>query len=179
VFYNKLLQVRISEELLAFIQDNSANASRYIRSLVRTEVNKKRGKNDEDADVLPELRAKTPYTFLADLVRVIDGDTVVLEAQLGFYMKAEVRLRLSGVSASSANTAKGKKAIKFLHQRLIKSHLVVESRKRGKYGRYIGYIYYHRIHSKFEDILRYGKVINAELLNNGLATKYKSTKVKK
>ena len=173
MFYNKILQVRISEELIGFIKDNSSNSSRFIRSLVRSEIKRRSKTKDEDRNIRPEVRAKTPYTFLANLIRVIDGDTILVEAQLGFYMKADVTLRLSGIDALPKNTAKGKEAIKILHHRLSKSNLVVESRKRGKHGRYIGYIYYHRTYKEFEDILRYGKVINEELIKLGLATRYK------
>lgn len=169
MFYNEHVQIRISEELLEYCQSKERNVSKYVRTLIRND--RKRQKDYDYREVSPEVRAKTPYTFLAKLVRVIDGDTLLLEADLGFYIKAQVRVRLASVNVPSKDRPKGKKAIKFLEWRLTKNHIVVESRSKEKYGRYLGYIYYHRSYTEFEDILRYGKVINEELIKNGLGEK--------
>lgn len=173
MFYNKILQIRISQELLVFLQEHSSNTSRFVRNLIRSEIKRRRKTKDMSRDIRPEVRAKTPYTFLANLIRVLDGDTILVRAQLGFYIRAEVKLRLSGINAPKPNTPEGKKAILFLKQRLARNNMVIESRQRGKYGRYIGYVYYHRTYKEFEDILRYGKVINEELLKGGLVKRYK------
>jgi len=167
MFYNKVIQIRISEELLLYCQTKGRNVSRFIRTLIRDEI-KKREKKGEQSSATPEVRAKTPYTFLAKLVRVIDGDTILLDADLGFYIKAQVRVRLASVNVPPANTPRGKKAIKFIEWRLTKNNIVVESRTKEKYGRYLGYVYYHRSYTEFEDILRYGRVINEELVKNKL-----------
>ena len=37
------------------------------------------------------------YTYRARLVRCVDGDTIDVEIDLGFYLKANVRCRLTGV----------------------------------------------------------------------------------
>ena len=131
-----------------------------------------RGRREEYSDANPEVRAKTPYTFLAKLIRIIDGDTLLLNADLGFYIKAQVRVRLAGVDVPPVNSAKGKKAIAFLNERLTRNNIVVESRSKEKYGRYLGYIYYHRTYKEFDDIVRYGRVINEELIKNGLGEKH-------
>jgi len=172
MFYNKVIQLRISKELLEFCQSRGKNISLYVRNLIRADMKKRSIRKSEENGANPEVRAKTPYTFLAKLVRIIDGDTLLLNADLGFYIKAQVRVRLAGVNVPPANKAKGKKAIVFLNERLTRNNLVVESRSKEKYGRYLGYIYYHRTYNKFEDIVRYGKVINEELIKNGLGEKF-------
>ena len=163
---NKLLRFRISEELLNYCKSKT-NISKYIRTLIRNEQAK------TDPNSSPEIRAKSPYTFYANFVRVVDGDTFVLDADLGFYIYAQVKVRLADIDVPPITTTIGKKAAQFIDARLSRCHLVIESRQKDKYGRYLAYIYYHRHYSKFEDILRFGKAINDELLKNKLAEKYK------
>ena len=43
------------------------------------------------------------YTYRAKLVRCVDGDTVDLEIDLGFYMTAKIRGRLVGVDTPETN----------------------------------------------------------------------------
>ena len=149
------------------------NASRFVRSLIRYEQRRRSSKKLEALSASPEIRVKTPYTFFARTVKIVDGDTIVLDADLGFYVKAQVKVRLAGINVPPLTTTKGKEAMEFLKSRLsYKNNLVIESRKKDKYGRYLAYIYYHRIHTKFEDIVRLGKVVNEELLIHGLAEKY-------
>ena len=174
MIYDQTFMIRISRELLDYCR-SKPNASRFVRSLIRYEQKRRASKNMDTLSAAPELRVKTPYTFFAKTVKIIDGDTIVLDADLGFYVKAQVKVRLAGVNVPPLATAKGKEAMEFLKSRLsYKNNLVVESRKKDKYGRYLAYIYYHRIYTKFEDIVRLGKVVNEELLIHGLAEKYES-----
>lgn len=48
------------------------------------------------------------WRFRASLVRVIDADTAVLLADLGFFARYEVRVRLLNFSAPESNTLEGK-----------------------------------------------------------------------
>jgi micrococcal nuclease len=123
-------------------------------------------------NLFPEIRAKSPYTFFAELVRVVDGDTIVLNADLGFYIKAQIKIRLADIDVPPINTKKGQAAKEGIAKMLSKNNLVVESRKRDKYGRYLAYIYYHRKYTRFEDILRHGRILNRQLLKYGLAKVY-------
>jgi endonuclease YncB( thermonuclease family) len=50
--------------------------------------------------------------------------------------------------------------------------LIVETRKKGKYARFLAYIYYSTEHDDFEGIIRNGKMINEELVRVGLAERY-------
>jgi endonuclease YncB( thermonuclease family) len=50
--------------------------------------------------------------------------------------------------------------------------LIIETRKKERYGRYLTYIYYSKEYDDFEGIIRNGKMINEELVKAGLAVKY-------
>lgn len=49
----------------------------------------------------------TPYSYAATLVRVTDGDTVILDVDLGFRLRAMMPFRLLGVNAPEMSTSDG------------------------------------------------------------------------
>ncbi|MEK7172611.1 MAG: thermonuclease family protein [Patescibacteria group bacterium] len=163
---NRHLLIRLPEELLQYCRLKK-NISGYVRTLIKADRRKK------DPNYAPDIRAKSQFIFSAKLLKVVDGDTVSLDADLGFYVRAQIIVRLAGLDVPPANTEAGKKATDFITARLLQSHIIVESKRKDKYGRYLAYIYYHRHHFKFEDILRYGRCINDELIKNDLAQKMK------
>jgi len=171
MIYNKIIQIRMSEELLAFCKTRP-NVSLFIRSLIRYAKNKK-SKKEGLIEVSSEIKARSPYIFFAELVKVVDGDTVILNADLGFNIQTKITARLAGIDVPETGSPGSEQTRKFVETRLTKNNLIVESRTKDKYGRYLVYIYYHRSATKFEDILRSGRVINEELIKNGLAKEYK------
>ena len=166
---DKIFQLRISSELLELCRAKTENVSRYIRDLISKDLKLNPGKISEP---LVEVRAKSPYVFSAVLEKVVDGDTVYLTADLGFYIKALVKVRLMGVDAPPLSGKGGMAAKKFLESKLSAAQLVVETRKKEKYGRYLAFIYYHSEYTSFEDIIRHGHLINEELVKEGFAEEY-------
>ena len=82
------------------------------------------------------------YTYNATVLRVIDGDTVVIRVDVGFRMFAEMSMRLAFINAPEINTEAGKRAKSVLEQFLINLPVVVKTYKPiDKYGRYLGTIY--------------------------------------
>jgi endonuclease YncB( thermonuclease family) len=100
------------------------------------------------------------YEYAGTLVRVIDGDTVVLslrrtivaEIDFGFYVKdklsldktAEVTFRLKGINTPEVvgeNKAAGLAAKAFLTDLLVGKPLRVVSYKADKYGRWLADIF--------------------------------------
>lgn len=84
------------------------------------------------------------YTYKAHVLKIVDGDTVDIEIDLGFDIRTVQRVRLAGINAAEHNTAAGQEAIKWLQGRLLLgSEVVVKSNKPGggdKYGRYLAVI---------------------------------------
>jgi len=82
-----------------------------------------------------------PYRYNATLDRVVDGDTVDLWVDLGFRIKTHQRFRLSDIDAPERFTDLGKVATETLTNILKDRELSVESKKVGKYGRWVGKIW--------------------------------------
>lgn len=80
---------------------------------------------------------KAAYLYNAALVRVIDGDTVVLSIDLGFKIAFQLNARLYGINAPEvhgATKAAGDAATAYLKTLLATGPLLVESKSIDKYG---------------------------------------------
>lgn len=87
------------------------------------------------------------YTYAATVLRVVDGDTIDVEVDLGFRVTTRQRVRLNGVNAPEHNTAEGQTAIRWVHDWLARhtpsAAVVITSSKPGggdKYGRFLAAI---------------------------------------
>ena len=163
-------QLRISSELLDYCKANTENVSLFIREAVREKLES--GKPLDSSLEFIEIRAKTPFTYFAKLDRVIDGDTILVEFDLGFFLSLKEKVRLIGINAPEIDTTEGKKAKEFIEKELQDTKLIVETRKKEKFGRFLAIIYYSKQYEDFEDIIRHGKLLNDELVRAGLAAKY-------
>ena len=165
---NKKLQIRLPEELLEYLKKATNNISLYIRNLIQEKVD-----NNQKSEPQPlALAPRTPYLYYAKLFKVIDGDTLLLDVDVGFFMNIKIKVRLAGVNAPPLSTPEGIKAKEFVENELTNCQLIIETRKKEKYGRYLAYIYYHKEFTKFEDIIRGGKLLNDELINKGFSDIY-------
>lgn len=85
------------------------------------------------------------YTYKATAVRIIDGDTVVLDVDLGFEITKRMTFRLYGIDAPEMRTKAGKDAAEHLAWLILGTpiqSLIVRSikDKTDKYGRYLGIV---------------------------------------
>lgn len=110
------------------------------------------------------------YIYNAEILRVIDGDTVVARIDLGFHVHIIEHLRLANIDTPEIRTRdlaekeKGLEAKARLEELLSLGPVKIETEKdTGKYGRFIATIYV-----KDED-----RVINVneKLVEEGLAEK--------
>lgn len=117
------------------------------------------------------------WEYKATVTRVVDGDTLDLQIDLGFSVSIQIRARLAGVDTpetygvkkDSAEYLAGKRATQYVEEWLRGGHtagpygpVTVRSEKNrtGKYGRWIVTVHAH------EDCL------NEALLREGLAKPY-------
>tara|TARA_B100000035_G_C21036674_1_gene571380 strand:- start:4639 stop:4992 length:354 start_codon:yes stop_codon:yes gene_type:complete len=112
------------------------------------------------------------YTYKARLIRVIDGDTVDAEIDLGFDVFVRQRIRLYGINTPESRTTDLVEKEKGLaaKQRLIEllpREFVVETilNKRGKYGRVLGVL---KVQNEDETLTN----INDLLVEEGHAVRY-------
>lgn len=86
------------------------------------------------------------WYYQAELVRVIDGDTVVMRVDLGFSIYSEHAIRLAGINCPEHGTPEGDAATAFTRQWFVDhpNGLEIQTFKGSeteKYGRYLAYVY--------------------------------------
>ena len=101
--------------------------------------------------------------------RVIDGDTVDLDIDLGFSITLKQRVRLKDIDASETRTkdleekAKGLAAKAWLEKELSREgEWIIETTKEDKYGRILGALY----------LVGDPVTVNEKMLNEGIASPY-------
>lgn len=79
------------------------------------------------------------YEYRAQLIRVVDGDTVWLDVDLGFDVRRKDSFRLYGINAPEMSTPEGTAAKEWLVERLKDAAITIttEKDKREKFGRYL------------------------------------------
>lgn len=79
------------------------------------------------------------YEYFAEVLRIIDGDTIKARVDLGMNVKTEVSVRFMGIDAMPMNTAAGQIATVYLNSILpIGSRVLLQSHGLDKYGRWLG-----------------------------------------
>ena len=116
------------------------------------------------------------YTYKIFLLKVIDGDTIDAEIDLGFDIKVKKRIRLMGINAPESRTrdleekAKGLAAKDRVKQLLNGcDNIQLKSYGVGKFGRCLGEIMLDKIDGNEKLTL---VSLNELLINEGHATKY-------
>ncbi|MCG2825428.1 MAG: thermonuclease family protein [Thermoplasmatales archaeon] len=109
------------------------------------------------------------FEYNAKLDRVVDGDTIDVIVDLGFYTRIKERLRLAGIDTpeiygikrKSKEYQKGVEAKNFVERRLQENNneMIIKTDKVGKYRRWIALIF-------LEDSK---KPLNQELVEQGFA----------
>ena len=94
---NDKIQIRISSELLEYCKKNVENVSLFIRESVREKIDS--GLLTDPSLEFVEIRCRTPYTYNATLERAIDGDTLLLNFDAGFFINIKEASLLTSVSA--------------------------------------------------------------------------------
>ena len=117
------------------------------------------------------------YNYNAKCIRVVDGDTIDAEIDLGFDIKVTKRIRLGGINAPESRTRnKVEKKLGLAAKERLKEMLEgaancfeLESKELGKFGRVIGKLHIDKIAGK--DVIT--KVcVNDCLVKEGHAVEY-------
>jgi micrococcal nuclease len=107
------------------------------------------------------------YEYSAKVIRIIDGDTIELDIDLGFTLHIHQRCRLYGIDAPEVRTRdleekeRGMKAKFWITHQLLNKEVKVKTYKDDKYGRMLAEIFYN------------GENVNEDMIKRGLAKKYR------
>ncbi len=113
------------------------------------------------------------YTFIARVVAVIDGDTIELIVEQGFYAQYRIRIRLHGINAPEMYGHQAKEA-KQSKEFIIKAlsnleFIIIKTYQTDAFGRYVADVLYHPLWTDFKKIFEQGLFLNQQLLDHGLA----------
>ena len=133
------------------------------------------------------------YTYKAKVTRVVDGDTVDCDVDLGFEVHAHTRLRLAGIDAPEVRGKEkvaGKAASAALHHMMLFEEnlldengdevvqttpdpIIIETGKKGskgKYGRWVAWLWLEADYDAREDTYERRQMsINAKMVKDGHA----------
>ena len=116
------------------------------------------------------------YQYKATVVRVVDGDTVYLDIDLGFRIRMTIDVRLYGLDAPELrgpSRAAGLKAKAYVENALpVGAMVIVKTYKAEKYGSYLAEVWYLPGATEREQIIAQGRHLNQELLDAGFAVPY-------
>lgn len=102
---------------------------------------------------------------------VVDGDTIDVEIDFGFKLKQVVRLRFNRINTPEIRGKERKQgliAVEYVMNKIFERQIKVETFKKGKYGRYLAEIYYHRQFKNGGFSVNY-RNLNDDLVKEGLA----------
>lgn len=112
------------------------------------------------------------YTYKATVRRIVDGDTIYVDIDLGFFLRQMMKVRLRGVNTPEIRgkeRPEGLKAKQFVIDALADCPaIVIKTSKIGKYGRYIADVWYLPGSDDAGEILKKGKNLTQVLLKKKL-----------
>ncbi len=114
------------------------------------------------------------YLYMAQIIDVVDGDTLILHIDLGFEVIKKQRVRLAQIDAPEMKSAAGKKSHQYLRDLCAGIEKVaIKTNKVDIYGRFIGDIFYLEGRLKRGttqgDIFTGGIYLNQKLVEEGVA----------
>ena len=78
------------------------------------------------------------YEYNVTIIRIIDGDTIEVLADLGFSVHAQVIIRLDRINAPELDDVRGWMSRAYVNKMIADCHQVrIRSRKQEKYGRWL------------------------------------------
>jgi len=122
----------------------------------------------------PYNKVRRVWSYVATVIRVVDGDTVWVTLDTGFGDYVDQNLRLRGIDTPEMDTAKGRKAKDFVVNAIGNvKRIIVSTTKVDKYDRYLADILYvEEDVADVYEIAKKGTYLNRQLISDGLAERY-------
>lgn len=117
------------------------------------------------------------FQYEAVVLRIVDGDTLWLNLDLGFKVHVEIDVRLAHINAPElvhwTESGLSDPAITYVTECVPPgSTCVVDISKADKYGRWLGVVRFLPGVTDRYEIIRSGRVLNDELKEKGFAVSY-------
>ena len=101
------------------------------------------------------------FDYMCKVTRVVDGDTVDIELDLGFKLSKKDRVRLTGIDTPESRTRNlaekklGLEAKEFLKAwcKAHKGDIIIHTESEGKYGRLLGALYSSNSEQSVNDLM--------------------------
>lgn len=113
------------------------------------------------------------YHYKAEVLSVYDGDTITVMIDQGMKHFARVKVRMIGINTPEIRTkdldekARGYAAKEYLKSRIEGKTIVINTVKKGKFGRWLGVIWLYG-----EGMEELGESLNDEMIRMGHAVAY-------
>lgn len=114
------------------------------------------------------------YKYSAYVKDVYDGDTITVDISLGFHVTmTDIKVRMIGINTPEIRTKdkdekeKGLATRDWLRERILGKKVLLHTKKRGKFGRWLGMIW-----ELDQDKPLFENSYNKQLINEGLAKEY-------
>ena len=127
------------------------------------------------AAVKTDVKKEEIYTYPAEVLKVIDGDTLLVRLGVAFGIAVRWKLRLRGIDCPEIDTSEGKAAKRFFENRLKDCAFIVVKTYKDRtdiFDRYLADIFYKTGISSQGQAASEGIYLNQELLDNRLAVLY-------
>lgn len=169
--YRLLLTVTNDKERTDF--EARAEKERWTREQLAKAISAATSTDQEGGKTGKKLKRPEggPFIYRAEVLKVVDGDTLLLRLDLGFQVWKEQRIRLAGIDAPALDADGGPEALDYVQTQMAKAKVVtVSTIKIDIYGRYVGHVFYSLNEDDgWEKVFSFGKWLNQELLDRQLA----------
>jgi endonuclease YncB( thermonuclease family) len=178
--YRELIRLQDAGERAYYEQLAAENGwkRRELTAAIADDLFARRDAENEATPTRPKViklarPTEADYLYRVEPQRVIDGDTLDVELDLGFDVLRRHRLRLAHVDAPEKGSAEATATTRYVIERLAASTFVVmETVRVDLHGRYVAHVFYStrddETPSKAQ-VYRRGHYLNQELITRGLA----------
>jgi endonuclease YncB( thermonuclease family) len=114
-----------------------------------------------------------PFYYVAEVVKVYDGDTCTCVVDLGFKLSIKIKVRLVGIDTPEIRTKdleekeRGYASRDWLREQILGKKVLLHTSERGKFGRWLG-----RIWCIEETNITESNSYNQIIINEGHAKEY-------
>lgn len=169
--YRLLLTVQTDKER-QYYQDRATTehwTREQLAKAIEAEVVSNPGKKPSKQLKRP---AGGPFIYRAEVLKVIDGDTLLVRLDLGFQVLKDQRIRLAEVDTPGLKEDGGPEALEYVQTQMAKAKVVtIRTTKIDIYGRYVGHVFYSfNEDDDWGNVFRKGHWLNEELIGRGLAS---------